>query len=648
VELYIVDQFSKNEPMSQSQLTAQSGESSEGKSLARFSFTYRWPLRVAILCLAMAAAITGVASPVFQKIFIDRLLRAETLPSSRMDVHWVTAMQPLVALTSAFFCTLFAQALGLVGNFLSVREGAKLQKVLSEDLYKKTLSIRADSMGSTTIGEVVSLYATDIAGATALIDQVLPMFAMIFFNLACAPVAAYLICGVPMLATVGVMATVTAFTLALAMRQSRFFGLFKQLAAERTGLVNEWIQTIRLLRILGWVESFERKIFAKREEETLNRVAMLTNGQLMNAFGSSINFVLNLVGVASLIYLSHQKVTPGELLAMLWIFGVFLARSFRQIPWFFTFTFDSLTSMRRLERFLARESDAGRVEDAMQTKINHVPAALGVSVRGLNLMIGSKAILRNVNLDLAPGEFVAIVGEVGSGKSSLVLSLVGETGAKFESFKIGTTDIKALSLTERRQFFSFVPQEGFVMTASLRENVVFEYEPGPQGDAVVHHSLQVAQFKLADEIQGPGIDTEIGERGVNMSGGQRQRVSLARAHYFERPIILLDDCLSAVDVDTEKRLLHDLIDGAWRGRTRLLVTHRLSVLNRVDKIFFMEEGRILETGTFDELLKRSIKMQDFVASVRRGEELIDTASSKIEIEAELEVGQDNVATQTIP
>jgi ABC-type multidrug transport system fused ATPase/permease subunit len=418
------------------------------------------------------------------------------------------------------------------------------------------------------------------------------------------------------------MAAVVSLLIGLALRQSRFFYRFKQLAAERTGLVNEWIQNMRLLRILGWVENFEAKIFSKRIEETKNRVSMVTNGQLMGAFGSSISFVINLIGISSLVFLREKPVTPGELFALLWIFGVFLARPFRQIPWIFTFSFDSLTSLRRLERFFARPSDeenddvfTAAVEEPMATV-----GAQGLQARGLNLVIGGKRLLSDLSFDVKPGEFVAVVGEVGSGKSLLILSLMGETGATFERLTIGGDDVLTMSANQRRHRFAFVPQEGFVMSASLRENIMFRYDATSAHDNEIEKSLAVAQFRLREEHLPDGLETEIGERGVNLSGGQRQRVSLARARFFDRPVILLDDCLSAVDVDTESQLIRELIDGEWKQRTRVLVTHRLSVLARVDRVFFMEDGRIVDSGLFSELLARNEKVRAFAASVERAED----------------------------
>ena len=155
------------------------------------------------------------------------------------------------------------------------------------------------------------------------------------------------------------------------------------------------------------------------------------------------------------------------------------------------------------------------------------------------------------------------------------------------------------------------------MSASLRENVAFIYDMRPDGDDQIEESLRLAQFEVLNERVENGLATEIGERGVNLSGGQKQRVSLARVHYHQAPILLLDDCLSAIDVDTEERLVTQLLDGAWRDRTRILATHRLTILNRVDRILFMQEGRILDQGTLQELTARNQAFRDYTASVEK-------------------------------
>ena len=132
------------------------------------------------------------------------------------------------------------------------------------------------------------------------------------------------------------------------------------------------------------------------------------------------------------------------------------------------------------------------------------------------------------------------------------------------------------------------------MSSSLRDNVAFTYDFSPEFDQDISASLSLADFDPTHERLESGLNTDIGERGVNLSGGQRQRVGLARAHFHHRNMILLDDTLSAVDVDTEHKLIEKLLTGSWKHCTRILVTHRLSVLEYADRVYVMNHGRLTE------------------------------------------------------
>lgn len=156
------------------------------------------------------------------------------------------------------------------------------------------------------------------------------------------------------------------------------------------------------------------------------------------------------------------------------------------------------------------------------------------------------------------------------------------------------------------------------MSASLRENVAFLYDTPTDEDPGIVESLRLAQFDLKDEDIFHGLETEIGERGVNLSGGQKQRVSLARVNFLKTSILLLDDCLSALDVNTEEKLLNSLLKGAWKDKTRILVTHRLSVLKHVDRVFFMSHGKILQSGSYHELLKTNSQFRNYTKTVELG------------------------------
>jgi len=566
----------------------------------------RLSARLLIVVCSLVATVFALFGPYFQKLFIDALTGHPDALAFGLQAG------PIAFIIFAFVSVLLSQIFFQLANYLGMKESVHLQSVFSRRLYEKTLELRVDTMSSRPVGEIIQIYATDIPGSTVFLEQTLPAGASTLFPLLLAPFAISLIYDLPLLPTLLLMVVITALNSWMAFRQSKFFYRFKKLAGDRIALVNEWIQNIRTIRILGWLSYFEKNIFAKRQVETENRVIMVTNGQVMNAISTSITFVLNVVTLGSLIYYSKREISSGELLALLWIVGVFLTRPFRQMPWFFTFGFDSWTSLQRLESFL-------RVKNEMPPKGPTAPVDLAedvvLDVKNLNLTIGGKQILRDINLRIRDGEFVAVVGEVGSGKSMLLLSLLGETGAQVDSYQVQGKNAAAMTLHDLRGHYAYVPQEGFIMSASLRENVAFLYDIESERDNDVDESLQLAQFEVFKERVENGLATEIGERGVNLSGGQKQRISLARVHFHRAPILLLDDCLSAVDVDTEEKLFSQLLTGAWAERTRLLVTHRLSVLHRVDRILFMQDGRIVDRGTYNELMSRSQVFRDYTQSV---------------------------------
>lgn len=577
---------------------------------------YRWPHKLLVVFLSLLSTVFGLLGPLLQKDFVDRIT-GENLILSRVLPHltnwdnW-TSLHFLIASFVAVALYLLCSA---GATLISQNEALYLQRKLAQEMYEKNLRLRNDQLKNHTVGEVVSYYATDVPGSTILIEQSLPQGAGIFFPLGLTPILLVTLFGVPATILLVSFVAVLGFSLYLGLRQSRFFFFFKKLAADRIGVVNEWIQNIRALRILGWVEQFEAKIFKIRELETRNRILMLVNGQIMNSVSSSVTFFINIAALYALVEWSDQPITSGSLLALLWIVAIFLTRPFRQLPWFFTFVFDAITSQRRLFEFLSiserRSQDP--LPSALAPPID--ATAPGLKIRKLNLKSESLPLLKDINLDLAPGEFVALVGEVGSGKTLLLNSLMRETDATFESYSINGVSMLHKSLIEIKSYFRFMPQEGFIMSSSLRDNVAFEYEASSLRDNLLKANLKTAQFDLEKERIPEGLDTLIGERGVNLSGGQKQRVSLARLLIGESALVLLDDALSALDVNTAERLFTELLQGELKSTTRLMATHRLNILGKVDRVLFMQSGEIIDSGTYQELLLRNADFRKFTESV---------------------------------
>ena len=203
-----------------------------------------------------------------------------------------------------------------------------------------------------------------------------------------------------------------------------------------------------------------------------------------------------------------------------------------------------------------------------------------------------------MSFTLAPGQKLGIAGKTGSGKSTLVLLLTKLLEAQEGQLFIDGRDIRTVPAASLRRAIGYVPQDGFLFNTTIEDNIAFF--TGASHEAV---EAAAAQAGLSTDLSAMphGLQTICGEHGNHLSGGQRQRVSLARAFVRNPAILLLDDTLSAVDTRTEARILENL-HGELAGRTAIIISHRLSALAEADEILFMENGRVAERGTHEQLL----------------------------------------------
>jgi ATP-binding cassette subfamily B protein len=209
--------------------------------------------------------------------------------------------------------------------------------------------------------------------------------------------------------------------------------------------------------------------------------------------------------------------------------------------------------------------------------------------------------LSNLDFEIEPGECVAVVGVTGSGKSTLLSLIPRFFDVTTGSVLVDGVDVRRLDLDELRKNVGLVFQEGLLFRATVAENVAFA-APGATRDKVEHAARLAGAHEFVSALPN-GYDTLLEEGASNLSGGQRQRLAIARAILAEPPILLLDDPTTAVDAATESEVL-DAIDGARRGRTTLIVANRLTTLRRADRILVLDEGRLVEAGTHDDLVRR--------------------------------------------
>ncbi len=225
---------------------------------------------------------------------------------------------------------------------------------------------------------------------------------------------------------------------------------------------------------------------------------------------------------------------------------------------------------------------------------DHDPEGPALSYRS---GLGGKEILKNINLKVRPHEMVALIGPVGSGKSLLIKSLIGETPFTADVFYKKNT--------------SYLPQEHFIMSASLRDNMNFYYQSPTEHDEKVLHHLNQAQFNFELDRLHEGLETTIGERGVNLSGGQKQRVSLARQLMEPQNLLILDDPLSAVDISTENKMIQEFTKLKGENCSLILTTQRFTALPHCNRIIYLNKGQIEFDGSSQEFLSKP-EYQSFI------------------------------------
>jgi ATP-binding cassette subfamily B protein len=291
-----------------------------------------------------------------------------------------------------------------------------------------------------------------------------------------------------------------------------------------------------------------------------------------------------------------DRITLGQFVAFIWYLGM-LNWPMIALGWVINLWQRGMASWRRIVEILdvepsIRSAPGARVPSACRGEIElrrltfHYPGT-------------DRPALRDVSLRVPAGQTVALVGRTGSGKSTVLGLLPRIFDPPPGTVFLDGVDVRELDLGWLRSRIAYVPQETFLFSATLEENIAYGVDQAsPQQ---IERAARVAY--LDPDLRGfpEGLATRVGERGITLSGGQKQRTAIARAVLRDGPVLLLDDCLSSVDTHTEEAILHGL-HGEMKRRTALLVSHRVSTVRDADQIVVLEDGEIVERGTHDVLL----------------------------------------------
>ena len=390
---------------------------------------------------------------------------------------------------------------------------------------------------------------------------------------------------------------------------SRYFGRmiherFERIQAQLSDLSAVTQEALAGVRVIRAYRQEPRELArfrdANREYVERNRALI----QLQSVFYPSMGFFMGLSELVVLWLGSRDviagRMTLGELVAFN-SYLVMLAWPMIAFGWVTNLVQRGRASwMRMLEVLEAVPS----IDDRHVTRPNLRPDELtgAISVRHVSFAHADREVLTDISLEIPPGQTLAVVGRTGSGKSTLLSLLARLHDPPAGTVFIDGIDVREMPLATLRAVIGFVPQEPFLFSDTVAENVAFgKALVGGTGEPRVAEVAAIARLDKDVEEFPERYDTRIGERGITLSGGQKQRTAIARALYVNPQILVLDDAFSAVDTHTEDEILRPLRD-IRRGRTTLIVSHRISTVRHADRIVVLDEGRVVEEGTHDALV----------------------------------------------
>lgn len=361
-------------------------------------------------------------------------------------------------------------------------------------------------------------------------------------------------------------------------------------------------------------ESFSTKQFENQSENYRNKSLNLI--QVDSLFTPLIFLLVGLSNILC-VYIGGQEVmagrlTPGNIAEFL-IYVNMLTWPVTALGWTTSQIQRAAASQTRINEFLEQKTDIVSTENLKKD------IAGDVEFKHVTFIYPDSGIiaLKNFNLRIKAGETVAILGGTGSGKSTLANLLTRMYDTTSGEILIDQTAIQAYDIPALRRQMGYVPQDVFLFSDNISNNVRFGLPDLPQ-DKVIQATKDADLYNNIVDFP-EGFETKIGERGITLSGGQKQRLSIARAIAREPKILILDDCLSAVDTKTESTILTNL-KGIMQNRTSLIISHRVSSAKLADQIVLLDDGEIVEQGTHEELMKKNGAYRELYEKQLQGEE----------------------------
>jgi ATP-binding cassette subfamily B protein len=565
-------------------------------SLGRFLRPYRGSLSLA-WGLILVEALLDLARPWPLKLAVDNAIGGQPLggPLDMLDGLGPAGVAAVAAGTGIGLVGIGA----LVGYLITYLTSATAERVgadLREVVFGRLLGLglpfhdrhRSGDLMTRLTGDVARVEDSMVAWFTMLVPEVLTLAGMVVVVLA-----------VDLTLGLAALAVVPPLALVVAMRRRRIRVAQRASRDAHAALASEATEVLRNVRV---VQAFTREGEAGGQFSGRSRSAVRAalGAMDLEARWSPVADLLLAAGGGLVLWLGVTAVTSGRMtLGTLLVVLAYLSSLYGPIR-----------ALARLARTLARGAasrerilevlDSGEVVPEAAQPLPAGPPRQGLALRGIWFAYAEGApVLRHLDLEVAAGERICVVGPTGAGKSTLLALLLRFYDPDAGAIELDGTDLRDLGLGSLRRQLALVPQDPWMLDGTIAENVGFG-RPGASRAELEAAARAALVDEIVDRLP-KGWDTEIGEGGVRLSGGQRRRVALARAILRDASVLLLDEPTSGLDAASERAVL-DALDPAAEGRTVLAVSHRLSLAARVDRVVVLDGGRVVEQGPPGELL----------------------------------------------